>query len=129
ISINACRNASIGYTPDKLIYTGATVGGVSMGGVDVIKGGTSITYGEKTGEYFLSYKHANYAGNFYYVVLSKDSDFEAAKKCNMKKFIVSDDLLKDLNKSGKITDNKVLCVNNLTKADAQYVVNWLSGLA
>lgn len=56
IKAEASHDINLTSVPDKLVYTGATVGGVSTGGFHVQKGGNYVSLGAKTGRYYLSYK-------------------------------------------------------------------------
>lgn len=87
--VNENRNNYLTYTPDKLVYTGATVGGVTMGGTHVEKGGYSVHTGSVNGTYSLVYRHGKEEWRNYEKTWSpsmcasielKDEDFAYMKK-------------------------------------------------
>ena len=134
ITIEAAREVFANYTPDKLLYTSATVGGVTTGGVDVIKGGYSITSGQKTGKYYLSYKYAidapsstgaahYWSGLVSFIELSNE-ELEEVKKHPVLKNLIATDKTKDLfHLSGK----NALDLISIPQSTAQSVLNWLAG--
>lgn len=133
IKVEASRNINLTSVPDKLVYTGATVGGVSMGGFHVQKGGNYASLGAKTGTYYLSYKYtkAHDSGLVSFVELT-DSDFTLAKNNNaLKKYIASPETKEKFssfyrsNQFNKCTH--LLCLIDLPKWDAEYIVKWMSG--
>ena len=83
-SIEAERNVNLSYTPDKLVYTGATVGGITTGGFHVEQGGYSVSSGAKNGKYNLYFKYADYYGTPLSQIVStikmNAEDYEYAKK-------------------------------------------------
>lgn len=137
IKVEASRHVNLTSVPDKLVYTGATVGGVSMGGFHVQKGGNYASLGAKTGTYYLSYKYAEaYNGKYLSGIVSfvelTDSDFTLAKNNNaLKKYIASPETKEKFssfyrsNQFNKCTH--LLCLIDLPKWDAEYIVKWMSG--
>ena len=58
ITIKEYRHTNYSYNPAKLIYTSATVGGVTTGGFDTTKASYSPTSQDKTGKYALYFRGA-----------------------------------------------------------------------
>ena len=61
--VEAHREVFFKEVPDKIVYTGATVGGITTGGFHIQKGGTVYTEGNKTGKYSLYYRYASMLNN------------------------------------------------------------------
>lgn len=137
IKAEASHDINFTSIPDKLVYTGATVGGVSTGGFHVQKGGNYVSLGAKTGRYYLSYKYAEaFNGKHLSDIVScvelTDSDFTLAKNNNvLKQYIASPETkkrLSDFHSSSLLANCKhLLFLNNLSKSDAEYIVKWMSG--
>lgn len=133
IKVEASRNINLTSVPDKLVYTGATVGGVSMGGFHVQKGGNYASLGAKTGTYYLSYKYTKaYDSGLVSFVELTDSDFTLAKNNNaLKKYIASPETKEKFSSFYRSDQfNKcthLLCLIDLPKWDAEYIVKWMSG--
>ena len=66
LDVEANKEVFFEDVPDKYIYTGASVGGITTGGVHVQKGGLKANFGSKTGEYYLMFhvgrNYADYGG-------------------------------------------------------------------
>ena len=137
IKAEASRNINLTSVPDKLVYTGATVGGVSTGGFHVQKGGNYVSLGAKTGRYYLSYKYAEayngkYRSDIVSFVESTDPDFALAKNDNvLRRYIASPETKKKFSSFHRSDQfNKcthLLCLIDLPKLDAEYIVKWMSG--
>ena len=140
IEVEACRTLNVSYTPDRYVYTGATVGGVHTGGVTKLDGGYSVRPGDKTGDYMLCFKYGkynefnNYRWSSEYlscIVLTK-SDFNLAKKdATLRRFIPNEERKTSLtsvlsNNLTKEEADRDLTVVSLTKAEAEYIRNWLA---
>lgn len=141
INTDAERGVTLNYTPDKYIYTSATVGGITTGGVSKIDGGYSAGLGEKTGVYNLYYKWAErstdsrnltgWDGAFIYSIVLNDSDFNKAKEnSKLRPLIVDQSELIDgrlAMYSSEIYLPNSLNVNRLSKETANYVLSWICG--
>ena len=137
VTIQEERNVIAKYRPDRIIYTGATVGGITTGGFHTEKGGYSLDFGEKTGYYYLSYKYAEdrittnpnpgdsqYEPGIVAFVRLTTSDFEKAQQHpTIKRLIATEESKRKFD----IRGDNVLNLIGLTKIDANYVLNWLSG--
>lgn len=123
--------------PDKLIYTGATVGGVTTGGFHVQQGGISVQLGSKTGEYRISYKYAREDVNFkshaetiYFIELTDELMADARKDSVMKSLILSEEEVgryKDFYHLKGSRSRNVINLLKLSKSQAYHVVSWLAG--
>lgn len=97
------RGIHVTDTPDKLVYTGATVGGIHTGGFHVQKGGISVSKGAGTGEWGIRYRFATYsvtAGGYSEssvdFIQLKDNLFAVAKKdAILNKLIITDEERKE----------------------------------
>lgn len=142
LTVEASHNVNLTSVPDKLVYTGATVGGVSTGGFHVQKGGNYASLGGKTGAYYISYKfaeesHDDYGIHQYIPALVSfveltDYDFDLAKDNSiLKKYIVSPETKKKFSSFYRSDQfNKcthLLFLNKLPKSDAEYIIKWMSG--
>lgn len=134
ITIEASREVFANYTPDKLLYTSATVGGVTTGGVDVVKGGYSLTSGQKTGTYYLSYKYAinapsstgaahYWAGVISFIELSNE-ELEEVKKHPVLNNLIATEKTKDL---FHLAGKNALDLISIPQSTAQSVLDWLAG--
>lgn len=137
LTIEAAHDIIANYTPDRIIYTGATVGGITTGGFHTEKGGYSMSLGGKTGKYYLSYKFAKYIvtsnpdprqsqyqSDIVSFVRLTTSDFEEAQNHPiLKKLVATEETKKGFHLSG---DN-ILNLFRLTRDEADGVLNWLSG--
>ena len=125
IKINAKHEIHCKEIPDKLIYTGATVGGITTGGFHVQKGGTQILMGKKTGQYYLSYEllpsYQNTSGIIVFIILN-DSDFEELNKTELSQLVAT----KEEKDWYKISDKNVIDVRDLSQNQAKALVSWLS---
>lgn len=135
LKVEANHNVGVTHVPDKVVYTGATVGGVHTGGFHVEKGGDFATLGDKTGTYRITYKFAQtwgdkfVSGNVHYLELPNGLYNVASKNIRMKRYIVTDEhkthLWNTFNNLKGI--NNLLSLIDMSKADAEYVVSWLAG--
>lgn len=129
VKIEAERDLMVNYTPDKTIYTSVTVGGVTTGGFDTIKGGYSLSSGAKTGKYYLSYKYAQILNNepmsdiICFAILSDDVFQAAMEDYHLKSLVASDNAKKFYN----ISDKNVLDLSSLTIRQAEVALNLFSG--
>lgn len=131
------HNLIVNNTPDKLVYTGATVGGVTTGGFHVQKGGTSVKQGDATGRWFVHYRFANefngqpWSDIVVYMQLTNQLFAEAKNNTILKKLIVTDETRKfwrtqyDHKEIAEVPN--LLSVVSMDKRTAEYLKNWLSG--
>ena len=117
VNTYAVRDVTLNYTPDKYIYTSATVGGITTGGVSKIDGGYSAGLGGKTGTYNLWYKKAR---------PSKDSRNLTGWDGEVIYSVVLNDLRLDSVSSERYLPNS-LKVLDLSKSTADYVLSWICG--
>lgn len=122
-------------TPDKLVYTGATVGGVTTGGFHVQKGGISVSTGAGTGKWFVSHEYASTVNNkpwpstVSYIVLSEQLFSEAQKNPYLKERIVPKEAREKWRGSrNDLADNQYLLnVVSMDKHTADCIKSWLAG--
>ena len=125
----------VNNTPDKLIYTGATVGGVTTGGFHVQKGGISVSTGAGTGKWFVSHEYASTINNkpwpdtVSYMVLSEQLFSEAQKNPYLKELIVPKEAREKWRGSrNDLADNQYLLnVVSMDKHTADCLKSWLAG--
>lgn len=122
--------------PDKIVYTGATVGGVTTGGFHVEKGGTSASIGDGTGRWAITYRFASefngqpWGETVVYIQLIPELFEEAKNNAVLKSLIVTD---KERNEWKTLSTDelwKVPCLLNvigMDKTTALYLQNWLAG--
>ena len=141
VNTYAVRDVTLNYTPDKYIYTSATVGGITTGGVSKIAGGYSTGLGDKTGTYNLWYKTAKrstdsrnltgWDGEVIYSIVLNDADFKKAKNNSMlRPLIVDQSKLKDGRLDSFSSERYLpnsLKVLDLSKYTADYVLSWICG--
>ena len=137
IKAETSHDINLTSVPDKLVYTGATVGGVSTGGFHVQKGGNYVSLGAKTGQYYLSYKYAEaYNGKYLSDIISfvelTASDFALAKNNSvLKRYIATPETQKRFGEFYSSSQLKkcthLLFINDLSKSDAEYIIKWMSG--
>lgn len=139
IEVVAAREVNISYTPDKYIYTGATVGGIHTGGVSKIEGGYSARSGSKTGDYYLSFKYGKYneyndmrwSSKYISCIVLTKKDYELAKKDKILNRFIPNDKQKENafygigNNLTREQADTALSIITLSKAEADYVRNWL----
>lgn len=142
IEVEASREVNFQYTPDRYVYTGATVGGVHTGGVTKLDGGYTVSEGQKTGSYFLSYKYGKYneynnmrwSSKYFCCVSLPAADYKLAKEDRIiRKFVADDEQKKRLSSSYSLTLTEAeaqtaLYFVGMSKADAEYLRNWLGKL-
>lgn len=95
----------VGYTPEKLIFTSATVGGVTTGGVD------------KVGGYGTEQKSTDRYNVFFTYVSSEKDEL---KEVEVKKIALSDELLEQAKKSNikkYLNGNKIIIVEPLVSSE------------
>lgn len=125
----------VNNSPDKLIYTGATVGGVTTGGFHVQKGGISVSTGAGTGKWFVSHEYASTVNNkpwpdtVSYMVLSEQLFSEAQKNPYLKELIVPKEAREKWRGSrNDLADNQYLLnVVSMDKHTADCLKSWLAG--
>lgn len=114
-------NHSINYEPEKLVYTGATVGGVHTGGVHK-EGGYNYYSGTSTGQYQVYYDNGDRYDTYTNRILGgvetvklTDSQMIAQARANefISKFLQGDTL--------------VLGYRTGSKSDCKKIVAWLCG--
>ena len=139
IEVEASQKVNYNYTPDRYVYTSATVGGITTGGVTKLEGGYSISLGEKTGDYFLSYKYGKYnefgnmrwSAHYICCVSLPSADYRLAKNDPiLRKYVANQDLQKQLSTgySQQLTAEEAktaLYFGRMKKSDAEYLRNWL----
>lgn len=123
LSVEAQRNVNLSYTPDKVVYTSATVGRVTTGGIDTIKGGYTVHSGSKTGNYYLWHGFARmsmnrWEGDMVFRIVLSQSDYEKAKKDSVLQKYIS-----TRNKGGK--SEYYLNVGYTSKTDCEYILSWM----
>ena len=89
IEIKEYKHTNFKYNPAELVYTGATVGGISMGGFHVNEAHYSASSSEKTGRYELHYK-----GKGHCPIEAIFCHFNIGNNSCVKKFKTSDNMLK-----------------------------------
>ena len=132
LSLYAYREIFVKDVPDRIVYTGATVGGITTGGFHVQKGGTAYTYGDKTGKYSLCYKYAEmvdsqpYSHVVSFLQLSDELMTEARRHPVMKKLILSDNQVKQVNALYHTEGKKnLISLLTLDEETAKAVKAWL----
>ena len=88
IEIRAHHNSTYKYNPEKIVYTGATVGGVTTGGFHTEEAHYALSTAGKSGKYFLQAKLS--AGNYMSIDrihLTDELVEEAKQNPNVKKFL------------------------------------------
>lgn len=134
LSVDADRDLLVGYTPDKVLYTSATVGGVTTGGFDTIKGGYSFSQGEKKGTYSLEYKYATHTaegylpGAIWSIKLSPALFQEAKANDRLKRYLPSKEE-KSRTKAVDFATDSALVLQGRSKSsgDCEYIIDWLCG--
>ena len=138
--VNASREVNVSYTPDRYVYTGATVGGVTTGGVTKLDGGYSLSTGAKTGDYYLTYKYGQYneflnarwSSRYVSAISLTKTDFCLAEKNSiLRKYIPSEEQRKRMvaQAAPRFSEEEAetsLLVMGMSKSDAEYVIKWLS---
>ena len=132
ISLVPCYEIFTKDVPDRIVYTGATVGGITTGGFHIQKGGTAYSYGEKTGKDLLYYKYADvvndqpYACAISFLQLTDELLEEAREHPVMKKLIVSDSQLEVLHRlffNSKLKN--LISLLSIDEETAKEVKSWL----
>ena len=119
LSVEESRNINVSYTPDKLVYTGATVGGITTGGVHVQKGGYTMQVGAKNGRYYISYKYGDFVDSkpvsaYVGCLELSDTDFEIAMHDSTLKKYISPEKKNYIN------------LVSVTLEDARYIIAWIA---
>lgn len=119
------------------VYSSATAGGITTGGVTKIDGGYSVGSGEKTGNYNFWYKKAKRStdsrnltgreGTVIHSIVLSDSDFEKAKKNPKLSSLIMDEEEMKASYSTRRYRPKTLNVYNLSKITVDYVLSWICG--
>lgn len=133
ISVTAEREVGATYTPDKIIYTGATVGGVTTGGISTIPGGYTIHSGKKTGNYYMWHNYAKlyasgWEGSRICSIVLSPNDYQIAKKDPiLSKYVISKQTLEDGKRLDieSLKNSKALVVYSASKEDCNYILSWL----
>lgn len=133
ISVTAEREVGATYTPDKIIYTGATVGGVTTGGISTIPGGYTINSGKKTGNYYMWHNYAKlcasgWEGSRICSIVLSPNDYQIAKKDPiLSKFVISKQTLEDGKRLDieSLKNSNALVVYSASKEDCNYILSWL----
>lgn len=123
--------------PDKLVYTGATVGGVTTGGFHVQKGGTVYKSGEKTGTCSLIYKYPHIENDntchedIDYLQLSDALMREAQASPILSKRIVTKEQreqYKNIHLTSSLEGRKnLISLAELGEGTARSIIEWLCG--
>ena len=124
-------------TPDKLVYTGATVGGVTTGGFHVQKGGTSASIGSGTGRWGITYRFASefngqpWGDTVVYMQLADQLFAEAKQDAILQKLIITKAERKQwrtISSTEELADVPCLLrVIGMDEQTANYLKNWLAG--
>ena len=131
IKVLACRESHWRERPDSYVFSSATVGGITTGGVTKIEGGPVLEVGKKTGRYSLGFGDKWVAS----IGLS-DKDYEIAKADSvLSKHIMPEEhrqqSLKELGRKVDVSGldfsvKNQLTTRYLTYDHAKYIKNWLS---
>ena len=125
-------------TPDKLVYTGATVGGITTGGFHVEQGGTSLSLGEGTGSWAISYLFGReFNGEpqsevVSYIQLTDELFAKAKKDKYLRKLIVTEKEREKwkrdyLDRELADVPNLIHTIGDLDKDTAKRLGDWLAG--
>lgn len=132
--IHAHREVFTKEVPDRIVYTGATVGGITTGGFHIQKGGTAYTMGDLTGKFSLCYKYASTVNNqpwsevISFLQLSDELMKEAKISPMLKNRIVTDEQQKQLEKLYGFKEKKnLVSLIDLNDETARSIKSWLSG--
>ena len=136
LTVFAHREIFTKEIPDRIVYTGATVGGITTGGFHIQKGGTAYSEGGKTGKYSLCYRYAGVVNNepwsevVSFLQLSDELMKEAKENPLIKKRIVSEEDQKHLNSLYGFSGRRnLISLLDLNEANAWEIKNWLRGNA
>ena len=134
LTVFAHREIFTKEIPDRIVYTGATVGGITTGGFHIQKGGIAYSEGDKTGQYSLCYRYAGMVNNepwsevVSFLQLSDELMKEAKESPILKKRIVTEEDQKQLNSlygfSGK---RNLISLLDLNEGTARGIKAWLGG--
>lgn len=121
------REMHMSTTPDQYVYTSVSHGGVTVGGVDKIKGKTTTTWGKKTGEALIFYKY-NETGSTGVVQKIKltPEDLEKAKRNPLFKTCLPSGEYKFCDDERDL-DALYLNSRHLTHGQCEKIIDWLSG--
>lgn len=139
--VEAGRDVLANYTPDRYVYQSVSSGGVTTGGVTKLQGGYSMRTGDKTGDYFLTYKYAKYnefgslrwSAEYIGQISLSEKDYALARKDRvLKRFLVSPEHQKDLVEGygARMTATEAktgLRLGQMSKEEAEHVRSWLAG--
>lgn len=134
LTILAHREIFTKEVPDRIVYTGATVGGITTGGFHIQKGGIAYSEGAKTGQYSLCYRYAQMVNNepwsevVSFLQLSDELMTEAKESPILRRLIVTEEQQKQLNTlygfSGK---RNLISLLDLNEGTARGIKAWLGG--
>ena len=141
LTVEAHHEVNITSVPDKLVYTGATVGGITTGGFHVQKGGNYLSLGRKTGEYYITYKYAEsyedggirkYRSDSISFIELSESDFALAEKDRiLKQYIASPETKETFSRFYNCNQlascAHLLYLSHLSRVNAEYIVKWMAG--
>ena len=124
------REMAVVERPDQYIYTGSTVGGVTIGSIDKIAGGPEVIHGNKTGKCSIFFKNAESLykdiGDKEYAIVEcvqlTPEDFAKAKENERLRPLTG----KRRGGTAKYPRNS-LCVVDIEKSTAKYLISWLAG--
>lgn len=135
LQVEAHREVFSKEVPDKIVYTGATVGGITTGGFHIQKGGTVYTEGNKTGKYSLYYRYASMLNNepysevVSYLSLSDELMKEARVDPLLSKLIVTEEQQKNLEKLYHFNGRRnLLSLGDLNENTARSIKAWLGSV-
>lgn len=127
------RDMHLSTTPDQYVYTSVSHGGVTVGGVDKIKGKTTVKWGKKTGKATIFYKYNETSSNGHlstgavYKIKLTPGDLEKAKHHPVLKQCVGKG--KGVCSFDDESDLSLLYLErrNLTRGQCEKIIDWLSG--
>ncbi len=134
LTVLAHREIFTKEIPDRIVYTGATVGGITTGGFHIQKGGIAYSEGDKTGQYSLCYRYADMVNNepwsevVSFLQLSDELMKEAKESPILRHLIVTEEQQKQLDSlygfSGK---RNLISLLDLNEGTARGIKSWLGG--
>lgn len=151
LHIEQIQNTYTKYNPSKMVYTGATVGGVTTGGIHTTEAYLSTQAGPNSGRYHIYAKgHGRKVISIQKIELSKDLLKEAKECKEISKFIVGNELVLKYNTPDtKLTreeqeilkkaidtfdvalqeniTQRAFIASMLTKEDCMAIKKWVSG--
>lgn len=139
LEFSEIHDINVTTKPDQLVYTGATVGGVTTGGFHVEKGGTFASVGRGTGRWAVNYRFASefnsqpWSETITYMQLDNRLFAEAKQDAILRNLIVTDKEREQWKKEITSVTDKLIDVPCLLTAigmdenTAMYLKKWLAG--